>query len=87
MSLRDELQPVRSGNKSRIDTWLEEQPQDFTTEFLELVNDHTVGHAQLFQVARKDRSADKQYSNVRPIDISIGAFSDWRKKQWDSKTN
>lgn len=76
MSLREELTPVRTGTTSRVNKWLEGQTQEFKTEFNELVHDHTIGHTQLLNLAKKYE-----------LDIEVGAFSDWRKKQWASKTN
>lgn len=76
MSLRDELEPVRTGYKSRIDIWLDAQAEDFQTEFMELVHDHTIGHTQLLELAKK-------YG----CDIQLGRFMEWRKQAWASKTN
>lgn len=76
MSLREELEPVRTGTTSRVDKWLESQNQDFRREFNELIHDYTVGHTQLLNLGKK-------YG----LDIEVGAFSTWRKLQWASKTN
>lgn len=76
MSLRDELAPVRTGYQSRIDLWLASQPQDFQTEFTELIYDQTIGHTQLLELAKK-------YG----CDIQVGRFTEWRKQAWASKTN
>lgn len=76
MSLRDELKPVRTGYQSRIDLWLSSQTQDFQTEFDELVHDHSIGHTQLLELAKK-------YG----CDIQLGRFTEWRKQTWASKTN
>lgn len=76
MSLRDELTPVRTGHQSRIHTWLHSQPENFRIEFDELVHDHTIGHTQLLELAKK-------YG----CDIQVGRFTEWRKQTWASKTN
>ena len=76
MSLRDELEPVRTGFRSRIEEWLNSQPESFQTEFDELVHDHTIGHTQLLELAKK-------YG----CDIQVGRFTEWRKRAWASKTN
>lgn len=76
MSLRDELEPVRTGFKSRIKEWLDSQPETFRTEFIELVHDHTIGHTQLLELAKK-------YG----CNIQVGRFTEWRKQTWASKTN
>lgn len=76
MSLRDELTPVRTGTTSRVTKWLDTQTTDFQHEFNDIVHDHSIGHTQLLNLA-------KRYG----LDIEIGAFSTWRKLQWASKTN
>jgi hypothetical protein len=76
MSLRDELKPVRTGNKSRIEMWLETQPEAFSKEFNELLHDNTVGHTQLHVLSQK-------YG----CPVKIGRFTEWRKSVWASKTS
>lgn len=76
VSLREELEPVRTGYRSRADIWLATKPQEFIEEFSELVQDVNVGSSQLQRLAVK-----------HGLDIGIGAFTEWRKRQWASKTN
>jgi hypothetical protein len=76
MSLRDELAPVRTGIHSRIDLWLETQPEDFKQEFNELLYDRSVGHTQLHVL-----------SQSYGCPVQVGRFTEWRKKLWASRTS
>lgn len=76
MSLRDELQPVRTGVKSKIDSWVHAKDETFQVEFDELIQDRSIGHTQLLNLAK-----------LHGLNIGAGAFTEWRKKQWASKTN
>lgn len=76
VSLRDELETHSTGYTSKTQVWLDAKPQDFRTEFIELVHDRTVGHSQLGRIAHKYGCPSSQ-----------AAFADWRRKQWASKTS
>lgn len=76
MSLRDELDQSIAPGRTRTDAWLDTQAEDFRTEFLELANDRTVGHAPLNKLAAK-------YG----LKLGSSAFGDWRKALWASETS
>lgn len=73
MSWRDELNPKKPGNTSKIDKWVESLPDKDFSEFVELVDDRDVATSALYRVAR-------EYG----LPVLENQFGKWRREQWAS---